>query len=226
MKNDKHKPAKRTKKPWPTKDAMEQVYELKLWGGDETEFYSGSGSHDPYLINPYVKVVSSFLDSFDEPPVVCDLGCGDFNVGRELVKHSDRYIGVDIVEPLINFNKASFRFEKLEFQCLDIAKDALPSADIVILRQVLQHLSNSEVRSILEKLYDYKYLILTEHIPSGDFIPNIDIISGQGTRLKKQSGLDLTASPFNFKAKEKEILLSLTSADHKGLIETSVFRIQ
>ena len=28
---------KKIKKPWPTKDAMEQIYEKKLWGGAEFE---------------------------------------------------------------------------------------------------------------------------------------------------------------------------------------------
>ena len=170
-------------------------------------------------------MVADFLNSFEEPPVICDLGCGDFNVGKELVKYSANYTGVDIVAPLIEYNSEKFQQENLEFQCLDIAKDKLPSADIVILRQVLQHLSNAEVLAILKKLSGYQYLILTEHIPEGDFIPNMDIISGQGTRLKKQSGLDITAPPFNFKAKEKEILLSLASTDHRGIIETSLFKI-
>ena len=36
---------KKIKKPWPTKAAMEQVYQLNLWGANETKFYSGEGSH-------------------------------------------------------------------------------------------------------------------------------------------------------------------------------------
>ena len=31
---------------------------------------------------------------------MCDLGCGDFNVGKELVKHAKRYVAVDIVADL------------------------------------------------------------------------------------------------------------------------------
>lgn len=73
---------KRIKKPWPTKDAMEQVYEMKLWGGNKSDFYSGEGSHHPDIINPYIDVLTSFLTSFKNPLTVCDLGCGDFNVGK------------------------------------------------------------------------------------------------------------------------------------------------
>ena len=79
----------------------------------------------------------------------------------------------------------------------------------------------------MKKLCDYKYLILTEHLPGGDFIPNKDIISGQGTRLKKQSGLDISAPPFEFQFLEKRTLLKIHLDDpHKGIIETSLFKIQ
>ncbi len=36
---------KKPKTPWPTKAAMEQVYEQNFWGGDNADFYSGEGSH-------------------------------------------------------------------------------------------------------------------------------------------------------------------------------------
>ena len=217
---------KKIKKPWPTKDAMEQVYEMKLWGNNDSAFYSGIGSHHPDIIMPYIATVSSFLKSLESPITVCDLGCGDFNVGKELVGFTDKYIGVDIVAPLVKHNSEKFVQENLEFYCLDIAVDDLPRGDVVILRQVLQHLSNSEIQSVLKKLSAYKYLILTEHLPEGDFVPNKEIISGQGTRLKKQSGVDLTAPPFNFKIKEKKKLLSVLLDDRTGVIETSLYKIQ
>lgn len=217
---------KTSKKPWPTKDAMEQVYEKNLWGENETSFYSGIGSHHPDIIDPYIQEVSNFLSSFKKAPAVCDLGCGDFNIGKDLVKYSSKYIAVDIVESLIAYNSKKFNLKNVEFHCLDIATDPLPAGDIVILRQVLQHLSNAEIKSILEKLHDFKYLILTEHIPAGDFEPNRDIISGQGTRLKKKSGVDLTSHPFNLKFLEKNTVLSFPAGEHKGIIETCIFRLK
>ena len=215
----------RSKKPWPTKDAMKQVYEKNLWGGGDADFYSGAGSHYPELVQPYVEAVRSFLQSFDEPLVVCDLGCGDFNIGKELVTHTKRYLAVDIVEDLIERNKKLFKAENLEFLCLDIAKDDWPSGDCVILRQVLQHLSNAEIRRIVDKLSDFRYLILTEHIPEGEFEPNKDIISGQGIRLKKGSGVDMLARPFNLQVKDKEQWLSIPAKDWGGLVVTTLYRM-
>ena len=216
---------KKIKKPWPTKAAMEQVYQLNLWGANETKFYSGEGSHHSNYVEPYITVVSSFLSSFSIPPVVCDLGCGDFNIGRQLVKYSSNYIGVDIVNDLILHNKKIFNQKQLEFRCLDIANDPIPAGDCAIIRQVFQHLSNDEVQQILNKLYQFKFVIITEHIPNHHFIPNIDILSGQGIRLKKNSGLDVTAAPFNFKVIDKKQLLKLNVIDKDELIVTTLYQM-
>ena len=217
---------KKIKKPWPTKDAMAQIYENNLWGGKKSEFYSGLGSHQPEIVNPYIAVLSAFLKAFEIPPVVCDLGCGDFNIGNELVKYTKKYIALDIVPELIAHNKKVFKADNLEFRALNIAKDELPLGDCAILRQVLQHLSNAEIKSVVEKLYDFKYVILTEHLPEEGFEPNKDIISGQGIRLKKQSGVNLSASPFNFKAKEEKHLLSVRSLGFKGVLVTTLYEVR
>ena len=216
---------KKIKKPWPTKDAMEQVYDKNLWGSNGSAFYSGEGSHNSNIVDPYIAIVSSFLTSFKTPLRVCDLGCGDFNIGKELVKHTRKYIAIDIVSSLITYNKKQFKEENLEFYCLNIAVDDLPVGDCAILRQVLQHLSNAEVQHVVHKLKDFKYLILTEHIPTGDFTPNKDIISGQGIRLKKQSGLNLLVSPFNLEVKEEKHLLTHRLEDNKSAIVTTLYTI-
>ncbi len=221
----KEKGSKPKKKPWPTKDAMEQVYALNLWGDNSTDYYSGIGSHQTEIVNPYIDAIVSFLSSFKTPLVVCDLGCGDFNVGKELVKHTKNYVGIDIVEDLIIHNKENFNEENLEFHCLDIAVDDLPSGDCAIIRQVLQHLSNSEIQNILNKLTAFKYVIITEHIPEGDFDANKDIISGQGIRIKKQSGLKVLEAPFYFKVKEEKQLQAFFLKDSKGIIVTTIYRI-
>ena len=53
------------KKPWPTKDAMEQIYKQKLWGNNDSDFYSSAGSHHPKIVTPYLEVVKSFLSSIN-----------------------------------------------------------------------------------------------------------------------------------------------------------------
>ena len=215
--------AKETKKPWPTKAVMEQVYSLGLWGDNGSKFYSGTGSHNPKVVIPYLNAITTFLTSFENSLTVCDLGCGDFNIGKELVRHTKKYIAVDIVPALIAYNKSIFKEENLEFRCLDIATAALPKADCVILRQVLQHLSNAEIKQVVSKLTNFQYIILTEHLPDGSFEPNLDIISGQGIRLKKQSGVNLLAPPFNLKVKEEKVVSSIRLNKNKGVIVTTIY---
>lgn len=215
----------KVKTTWPTKAVMEQIYEKHLWGGYDADFYSGLGSHDPKIAKPYLDAVTTFLNSFNSPLTICDLGCGDFNVGQHLVRHTKNYIAIDIAENLIIRNKILFKVHNLEFLCLDIAKDQLPKADCVILRQVLQHLSNTEIQDITKKLSDYKYLILTEHIPWGDFTPNKDIISGQGNRTKKNSGVNLSEEPFNLKVKEEKLLCEYILDNNKGRIVTTLYKM-
>lgn len=216
---------KKTKTPWPTKDAMNQIYELNLWGGNHFDFYSGSGSHDTKIINPYLESIISFLNAHNPSLDICDLGCGDFNIGKRLTKYTKKYIAVDIVEKLIGRNKEIFKADNLEFYCLDVAEDELPLSDCIILRQVLQHLSNDEILKLIKKLTVYKYIILTEHLPLGSFIPNKDIISGQGIRLKQSSGVNILEAPFNFKVKEENILNEHIIENGKGRITTTLYKV-
>ncbi|WP_246034853.1 class I SAM-dependent methyltransferase [Polaribacter aestuariivivens] len=220
----KNKPQK-NKKPWPTKKAMQQIYEQNLWGGFTEDFYSGDGSHNPKLVSPYLKSIQTFLVTFNNPITVCDLGCGDFNIGINLLPFTKKYFAIDIVPELIKRNDKIYKAENLEFLCLDIAKDNVPKADCVIIRQVLQHLSNAEVQNILQKLYNFKYVILTEHLPSRNFESNKDIISGQGIRLKKQSGINILKPPFNFKVKEEKQLISIELPENKGKIVTNLYTV-
>ncbi|MWW24001.1 methyltransferase domain-containing protein [Algibacter wandonensis] len=204
---------------------MNQIYELNLWGGSEFDFYSGSGSHNPDIVNPYLDVLTAFLESHNKNLTVCDLGCGDFNIGKQLTQFTKKYIAIDIVENLIERNKQIHQANNLEFHCLDIAKDELPMSDCIIVRQVLQHLSNAEIKNVVEKLTNYKYIILTEHLPLGDFKPNKDIISGQGIRLKQNSGVNLLEAPFNLKIKTETILGEYNLEQHKGRIVTKLLEM-
>ncbi|OZV67266.1 SAM-dependent methyltransferase [Winogradskyella aurantia] len=203
---------------------MNQIYDKHLWGGIEFDFYSGEGSHNLKITSPYIDAVRDFLKSQNNSLTVCDLGCGDFNIGKHFVEYTYKYTGIDIVESLIERNKAIFKADNLEFHCLDISKDKLPKADCVILRQVLQHLSNPEIKNVVNKLTNYKYIILTEHLPLGDFEPNKDKIASQGIRLKQNSGVDILASPFNLEIIEEVMLLNIVLESNRDCIATSIYK--
>lgn len=117
------------------------------------------------LIDPYIEVVKEFLTSFERPLTVCDLGCGDFNVGNYFLPFVAHFQAVDIVPDLIVYHTTNYQRENLSFHCLDIAVDTLPVGDFALVRQVLQHLSNEKVQGILDKLQQFRFVLLTEHLP-------------------------------------------------------------
>ena len=90
---------------------FEKIYLMNRWGGGNIDYYSGRGSHEHLLVEPYLKQVSAFLRSLPRKPIVVDLGCGDFNVGKELVSLSENYIACDIVPGLIERNKKNKGFK-------------------------------------------------------------------------------------------------------------------
>nr|WP_299072939.1 class I SAM-dependent methyltransferase [uncultured Allomuricauda sp.] len=205
-----------------TKKVMSDIYEKKRWGGRQKDFYSGSGSHSRKVVQPYIKTISSFLKDYEDGLIVCDLGCGDFNVGKNLVPYSKRYMGIDIVDDLIERNKKLFVSEKLEFHCLNIVTDNLPKGDCILVRQVFQHLSNEEIKKVVKKIQTFKHIIVTEHIPKGEFVANAEKSTGAGIRLSNNSGVVLTEPPFNMNPERSTELLRIKY--RKALIVTTYYQ--
>src|SRR5207249_9634619 len=73
---------------------------------------------------------------------------------------------------------------------------------IAIVRQVLQHLTNFEVRLALENiLRTYPIVFITEHLYVGRGAkPNLDMPHGPGTRVPMKSGVWIDRPPFSVKA--------------------------
>jgi 2-polyprenyl-3-methyl-5-hydroxy-6-metoxy-1,4-benzoquinol methylase len=205
-----------------------KIYEDGAWGKSKDPaqlFYSGVGSHDDSIVGSYIKSIESFFSKFEIKPNAVDLGCGDFYVGSKVRQLFDNYIACDIVEPVINFNKEKYKKLKVDFRVLDITKDELPDGDIVFIRQVLQHLSNEQICEAIPKIISkYKYLILTEHLPSSDtFVHNLDHPTGPDTRVELNSGVVLTSAPFNLKVFE-DIFLCEVAHELGGVIRTNIYR--
>ncbi|MEN9204257.1 MAG: hypothetical protein Q6K70_00450, partial [Thermostichales cyanobacterium DRC_bins_46] len=114
-----------------TEQVFTEIYEKNKWGGNKGEFCSGSGSVDEQLVSSYVSVIGEkgLAEGFLGLTFV-DLGCGDFRVGQRLIPLCSRYIGVDIVEPLINQNRDKYGSSNIEFLKLDIIQDQLPDGDV------------------------------------------------------------------------------------------------
>jgi hypothetical protein len=102
-----------------------------------------------------------------------DLGCGDFNVGKNFVSYCSKYIACDISSVILSRNQQLYKFENVEFRQLDLAVDELPIGDIAIVRQVLQHLSNADIANFVRRINahkPYKYVLITEHFHILEFV--------------------------------------------------------
>jgi SAM-dependent methyltransferase len=211
-----------------TQQLFEKIYETGAWGKSNDPlqpYFSGSGSHTDEIVSPYLKAMEGFLGGFDKKPRVVDLGCGDFSIGSKLRHLCDDYIACDIVPKLIDFNHQKFASFNVDFRILDLTKDELPTAEIVFIRQVLQHLSNKQILQALPQLSSkYQYLVLTEHLPSNsDFQPNLELSVGKEVRLQFNSGIVLTSPPFNLKVKMQKKVCEVP--ENNGLIVTTIYQL-
>ncbi len=181
-----------------TTERFERIYSRNVWGGEEGEFYSGPGS-DSEGTEFYVETVLAFIkEREDQIETIVDLGCGDFRVGRRLMHQGTKYIGIDIVASLVDHLNHAFGSDTCSFVCVDAITQELPEGDLCFVRQVLQHLSNDQIQSILQKTRKFKYVIVTEHLPDPNLLKsfNKDKPSGYDIRVCEHSGVFLDKEPF------------------------------
>jgi SAM-dependent methyltransferase len=174
-----------------------EVYARNAWGGQAGEFCSGAGSTTTQA-EAYASMIREFARQRGVGTIV-DIGCGDFRVGSLLRERGVRYIGVDVVPALIDRNNREFADDEVSFVCLDLLTEPLPPADLCVVRQVFQHLSNEEIAVALQKVARYRYCIVTEHIPAPERRKrfNADKPHGADTRLLDGSGVYLEQPPFS-----------------------------
>ena len=99
---------------------------------------------------------------------ILDLGCGDFNWMNDVIKRNNKfiqkYLGVDIVENLIEKN-LQYKNEKINFECKNILEfdDIYNNFDLIIVKEVLIHLSYEDALKFIKmiKKTSCKYLLIT-----------------------------------------------------------------
>jgi len=208
-------------------EVFTDIYSNNRWGGSPGSFCSGSGSHEVSIVSPYVARVRQELDRLGAASKsVVDLGCGDFSIGRQLAPVCGQYIGVDIVRPLIEYNLNTYGAPHVTFRHADMITDELPDGDICMVRQVLQHLSNTEILAVLPKLFKYQWCIITEHHPSTGRLtrPNTDKPHGGDIRVSRGSGVYLELPPFNVPTNQYRLLLEAPGAGLEGDMDPGVIR--
>jgi hypothetical protein len=186
-----------------------EIYRRRKWGVGPTAFFSGSGSED-VSSQQYIAYARRFIADNDIKSVV-DLGCGDFQVGRQIIGDDVEYHGCDVVAELIEFNNARYGGSNVRFSRRDIVTDPLPDGELCLVRQVFQHLPNVDIKRVLNKLDKFRFVLVTdEQIKGDDGFANKDINAFHGTRRLFGQGVKLERPPF------AEAVKVVLECDHPG----------
>jgi SAM-dependent methyltransferase len=168
-------------------NTFNHIYAEGMWGRDDRgKGTSGSGS-TLEITREYRAYVEDFMKKHAVKSVV-DAGCGDWSFSSAMDWGDASYLGVDIASDIVDADRKKYQRDKVRFQVGDITEE-LPAADLLISKDVLQHLSNRLVQKFIEnnlRKGKYKWVILTNDRGSG----NPDVRPG-GYRA-----IDLAAPPF------------------------------
>lgn len=170
----------------PPKQVFTEIFRGNQWG--DAESVSGPGSN--YAQTEVVREVLPRLLQELNCKTLLDVPCGDFS-WMKLVEMECDYIGGDIVGELIHRNQQLYGSDKRRFMTLNLVEDELPSADVILTRDCLVHLSNRHATQAIRNIKHSgsTYLLATtfiqrernEDIPTGSWRP-----------------INLQAPPFNF----------------------------
>jgi hypothetical protein len=126
-----------------------------------------------------------------EARTLLDVPCGDLYWMRHVELPVDCYIGGDVVAEIISANQGTFGDAKHRFSLIDITRDRLPAADILLCRDLLVHLSHRELKNALNNIAssDLRYVLLTTFTNMHEYV---DIPTGQWRPINFQQ------APFHF----------------------------
>jgi 2-polyprenyl-3-methyl-5-hydroxy-6-metoxy-1,4-benzoquinol methylase len=145
---------------------FKKIYEDRSWCDqslNEDFSVSGNGSRIS-TTNNLRKELKQLILKYNIKTIV-DCGCGDFKYLSEmndfLYDNLDAYIGIDVVEELINTNNEKYGNSKIKFICQDISETSLQNADLVICKEVLIHLPKNKCINFFNNIKKGTKYILT-----------------------------------------------------------------
>lgn len=188
------------------KNAFTNIYDKNIWGCG-----SGVGSLPEATIH-YREFLEKFLKENNIKSVV-DFGCGDWQFSKLIDWSGIEYTGYDVVQSVIENNKANYQKENIRFK---IFEDTIKSADLILCKDVLQHLPVFLVQKYLKMFVEKGTRVIVTNDISG--CPNQDI------KLGSFSTIDPRLPPYNYDA---ELLFTYTNpADHLFNCPKAVFKIK
>jgi hypothetical protein len=175
----------------PVLDSVEKVftyiYKTNYWTSQES--ISGPGS-ELRVTHKMRKDLSALIKRFGITSIA-DAPCGDLNWMKHVDIGTCRYIGIDIVQELIENNIKTFGNTR-EFRHLNLLENVIEKVDLIICRDMLAHLTYEQIFTALRnfKQSGSKYILVTTNVVAPE---NSDITKEGGWRR-----LNLELPPFNF----------------------------
>jgi SAM-dependent methyltransferase len=145
--------------PSRTEKIFTRIYTKSSWGDHESKSGAGSGIARTESLRPALTRLARDL----EIRSLLDLPCGDFNWMRHTDLPGIDYTGVDIVGSMIERNQAMYIRPGRRFLQLDMLRDPLPRADLILCRDGFVHLSFADTARALRAMHDSgsQYLLAT-----------------------------------------------------------------
>lgn len=172
-------------------ETFTNIYDNCHWGKNtENKGTSGPGS-SLKATTSYRVFLQQFLKAFHINNVV-DFGCGDWEFSQHIDWNGITYTGYDVVKHVVETNQQKYAKQNVRFIHENGLMTELPSADLLICKDVLQHLSLKNIKRFLKQTSKFKYCLITNDVhPHTLTSDNPDIPNGSYRHL------DLTAPPFN-----------------------------
>jgi hypothetical protein len=172
----------------PSSDAIfREIYRRNHWSGPDSPSGPGASPDQTGVLGTALPGLVRRLGV----EVLLDLPCGDYSWMRRIDLPVARYIGADLLPELIRPLQERLGDASRSFIVLDLTRDPLPAADLLLCRDCLVHLSFADIRRALGNvLRSGVFWLLTTTFPQCD--ANEDIVTGDWRPL------DLERDPFGF----------------------------
>jgi len=126
---------------------FDNLYRSGGWSG----LGSGPGSA-PEANKEYLWILHKILRYTPSINTVLDIGCGDWQLMRHADLQGKEYLGIDVSSFVIESNKKKFTSPGVSFKVMNPMLDDIPHVDLVIIKDVLQHLPNRDVVTVLRMI--------------------------------------------------------------------------
>lgn len=184
---------------------FDEVYHKKMWAPEGSDMLSGAGSYGD-TAERYVDFLQQFIKE-NEIKTITDIGCGDFNIGSRISVMVEHYNAFDVSGKIIERNKQMYPgLNNVLFKQQNACYDPIPKTDLVVVREVLQHLTNEQIELILANIEksNSKYVLISDMSVALEKIsvPNKDLYShGPKARNSESSAVVVFEPPFSRNAK-------------------------